>query len=44
VDWFEEVAEAASALRGQIAPGDVVLVKGSRSARMERIMEEVEGP
>ena len=32
-------AELADALRGELAPGDWVLVKGSRSMRMERIAE-----
>ncbi len=33
-------AEAAELLRDLAQPGDVVLVKGSRSARMEQIIEE----
>ena len=37
VDGAEEAAE----LLGEIAsPGDLILVKGSRSARMERVLEE----
>lgn len=42
VDHFEDVLQAALALRQDMSSGDVVLVKGSRSARMERILEEVE--
>lgn len=34
------IAEAAAALRNIARPGDVVLVKGSRAARMERVLEE----
>lgn len=44
VDHFVEVAEASAALKEKIQPGDVVLVKGSRSARMERVIEEVSRP
>src|SRR4051812_4557868 len=33
-------AEAATILRKNAAPGDLILIKGSRSARMERVMEE----
>ena len=36
-------AEAAELLAGWLEPGDTVLVKGSRSARMERVAEEL-GP
>lgn len=44
VDHFVEVAEASAALKEKIQPGDVILVKGSRSARMERVIEEVSTP
>lgn len=36
--------EAAKALRELARPGDIVLVKGSRSARMERIVEGLQEP
>jgi UDP-N-acetylmuramyl pentapeptide synthase len=32
--------EAAELLEGSAGPGDLVLIKGSRSARMERVLEE----
>jgi UDP-N-acetylmuramoyl-tripeptide--D-alanyl-D-alanine ligase len=32
--------EAAELLEGSAMPGDLVLIKGSRSARMERVLEE----
>jgi UDP-N-acetylmuramoyl-tripeptide--D-alanyl-D-alanine ligase len=44
VDYFTELAEASAVLREKIRSGDVVLVKGSRSARMERVIEEVSQP
>lgn len=36
--------EATKALRELAKPGDVVLIKGSRSAKMERIVEGLEAP
>ena len=44
VDYFGDIDEASAALRSEIETGDVVLVKGSRSARMERVIEEVCAP
>jgi UDP-N-acetylmuramoyl-tripeptide--D-alanyl-D-alanine ligase len=44
VDHFGVINEASEALRSEIKTGDVVLVKGSRSARMERVIEEVCAP
>ncbi len=37
--WFESGGELIAALRGELAPGVNVLVKGSRGMRMERIVE-----
>ena len=34
-----EAEEAAEVLRATASPGDLILVKGSRSARMERVLE-----
>ena len=34
---------AVCALRGIMQPGDTVLVKASRSARLERIVQAMEG-
>ena len=36
--------EAAKTLRELAKPGDVVLIKGSRSAKMERIVEALQEP
>lgn len=37
--WFASAKEAAAALSVIVETGDVVLIKGSQSVRMERIME-----
>ncbi len=42
VNHFNDIASAARALRGSVEGEDLVLVKGSRSSRMERVLEEVE--
>jgi UDP-N-acetylmuramoyl-tripeptide--D-alanyl-D-alanine ligase len=36
-----DAIEAASLLRGRLAPGDTVLVKGSRGVALERVAEEL---
>ncbi len=41
---FEDHLAAVAALRSELEPGDIVLVKGSRSARMERVIEELALP
>jgi len=40
---FDEVAELAAALKSQLDSNSIVLVKGSRSARMERVVEALTG-
>lgn len=41
VDHFDDVVSAAKAIREEIHEDDLVLIKGSRSAAMERVIEEV---
>jgi UDP-N-acetylmuramoyl-tripeptide--D-alanyl-D-alanine ligase len=41
--FFATPAEAAEFLVGFVTPGDLLLVKGSRSVKMERIVEELLG-
>lgn len=41
--WFATNAEAASYLRGVLAPGDALLVKGSRGMRTEEIVNALLG-
>ena len=43
VRWFETKDEAAAALAALLAPGDVALVKGSRSEALETILPLLEG-
>ena len=38
---FTELDELLNAFKQKLKPGDVVLVKGSRSARMERFVENI---
>jgi UDP-N-acetylmuramoyl-tripeptide--D-alanyl-D-alanine ligase len=35
--WVPDVAAAVALLRRELQPGDVVLVKASRAARLERV-------
>ena len=41
VKHFTELDELLNAFKQELKPGDVVLVKGSRSARMERFVENI---
>ena len=40
-DWAADAGEAAAKLRGLLRPGDVVLVKGSRSVGLEAVAENL---
>jgi UDP-N-acetylmuramoyl-tripeptide--D-alanyl-D-alanine ligase len=40
--WVETAADAAARLRELLRPGDVVLVKGSRSVGLEVVAENLE--
>jgi hypothetical protein len=37
----EQVLQAGADLKGMIAPSDVILIKGSQSMRMEKIVKEL---
>ena len=39
---FEDAALAGKSLASKLNPGDLLLVKGSRSTKLERVMEELE--
>jgi UDP-N-acetylmuramoyl-tripeptide--D-alanyl-D-alanine ligase len=40
-EWVATASEAAERLRGELRPGDVVLVKGSRSVGLEVVAENL---
>ena len=40
-DWVASAGEAAVRLRAELRPGDVVLVKGSRSVGLEAVAENL---
>jgi UDP-N-acetylmuramoyl-tripeptide--D-alanyl-D-alanine ligase len=42
-DWVPSAADAAARLRAALRPGDVVLVKGSRSVGLETVAENLVG-
>jgi UDP-N-acetylmuramyl pentapeptide synthase len=39
-----DAREAAQLLRQEVSAGDIVLFKGSRSARIERVLQLLENP
>jgi UDP-N-acetylmuramyl pentapeptide synthase len=39
--WFATAAEAADVMRDLVQPGDVVLVKGSRSVGLEAVVAKL---
>lgn len=41
VEWFANSEEAGRFLDGVIAKGDIILVKGSQSARMEKVVKDI---
>ncbi len=40
--YFENSDEAAAFLKGFVAPGDLLLLKGSRGVRMEKVLEAID--
>jgi UDP-N-acetylmuramoyl-tripeptide--D-alanyl-D-alanine ligase len=42
--WFADVDALVRALRNELTPGATLLVKGSRSMRMERVVEALRAP
>jgi UDP-N-acetylmuramyl pentapeptide synthase len=41
VKWFETSDQARIPVQNEIQEGDTILVKGSQSARMEKIVKEI---
>ncbi len=41
-NWFATSADAGTAIAQQLEPGDLVLIKGSRGTRMEKIEQAIE--
>ena len=41
IHWFETSEEAGRYMDGEIKTGDIVYVKGSQSARMERVVKDI---
>jgi UDP-N-acetylmuramoyl-tripeptide--D-alanyl-D-alanine ligase len=42
VTWHESIPEVIEHLKSKLLPGDVVLIKGSHSLRMDRIVSALE--
>ena len=42
ITWFPDTQPAIDYLKGSLGKGDVVLVKGSHSLRMDRIVSALE--
>ncbi len=42
VSWFATVSDVIEVLKSKLLPGDVVLIKGSHSMRMDRIVMALE--